>query len=186
MCTHIWRCRTRIFKYERTGLISECFCIASYSLVYLKKRACLSVPPRVRDNHLTACWNVIWRPFAMYIEAFIIASERKAVWKSSPQGEKARSQGVRKPVSGITHLTKTLLLSILLEGNTSAIFGNLPVLLSSYHASTFGQFKINFPLGIYRPREYSGLKYNFFQCLPRWMRIFQKLFSTSLFCYWLY
>lgn len=137
-----------------------------------------SVPSRVREKHHD-CLMQCDLEAVCYLSRSVHTSFRKnGCVKIILTGERAHSQ--EETSLGHTHLTKSLFLNMLLEGNAFAIFRYWPVLLlfSFHHAGTFVQFKIDFPLSIYHPTDYSELEFIFFHWHPRLMRIFQELFST--------
>ena len=140
-----------------------------------------SVPSRVREKHHDCLMQCDLEAVCCLSRSVRTSTERMAVWKSSSLVREPIVR--RKPALGITHLTKSLFLNVLLEGNAFAIFCYWPVLLlfSFHHAGTFGQFKINFPLGIYHPTDYSELEYIFFRWPPRLIRIFLATLSTPQF-----
>lgn len=142
-----------------------------------------SVPSRVREKHHDCLMHCDLESVCCLSGSVHTSFRKNGSLKIILTDERAHSQEIRKPVLGITLLTKSLFLNMLLEGNAFAIFRYWSVLLlfSFRHAGMFGQFKINFPLGIDHPTNYSELEYIFFCWLPRLMRIFQELFSTPQF-----
>lgn len=140
-----------------------------------------SVPSRVREKHHDCLMQCDLEAVCCLSRCVHTSSERTAVWKSSSLVREPTVR--RKPALGITHLIKSLFLNVLLEGNAFAIFCCWPVLLlfSFRHAGTFGQFKINFPLGIYHPTDYSELEYIFFSLTFKINENFLGTLSTPQF-----